>query len=79
MVDRHKKMHREIIATMSKAYNGVLHAFIPYLAQIEKMGIYRAPVAEFSPMSVASRSYQSLWDKVQNSMLSADKSKSALK
>lgn len=70
MVDRHKKMHREIIATVSKAYNGVLQSFIPYLAQIEKMGIYRSPVAVFSPESVASRSYQNLWDKVQNSILS---------
>ncbi len=69
MVDRHKKMHRETIATVSKAYNGVLQSFIPYLAQIEKMGIYRAPVAVFSPASVASRSYQNLWDKVQNTIL----------
>ncbi len=70
MVDRHKKMHREIIATASKTYNGVLQSFIPYLAQIEKMGIYRAPVAVFSPESVASRSYQNLWDKVQRTILS---------
>jgi cellulose biosynthesis protein BcsQ len=70
MVDRHKKMHREIVTTVSKAYNGVLQSFIPYLALIEKMGIYRAPVAEFSPNSVASRSYQNLWDKIQDTILS---------
>jgi cellulose biosynthesis protein BcsQ len=70
MVDRHKKMHREIITTVSKTHNGVLQSFIPYLAQIEKMGIYRAPVAEFSQGSVASRSYQNLWDKVQDTILS---------
>jgi len=65
MVDRRKKMHREIMATVSKAYNGVLPSFIPYLAEIEKMGIHRAPVGEFSPKSVASKSYQTLWDKFQ--------------
>ena len=70
MVDRRKKMHREIIAAVSKAYNGVLQSFIPYLAQIEKMGIYRAPLAVSSPDSVASRSYQNLWNKVQNIILS---------
>ena len=70
MVDRHKKMHRELMTTVSKAFNGVLQSFIPYLAQIEKMGIYRTPVAEFSPESVASRSYQNLWDKIQDSILS---------
>jgi len=69
MVDRRKKMHREIITTVSKAYTGVLQSFIPYLALIEKMGINRAPVAVFSPESVASRSYQNLWDKVQKNVL----------
>jgi len=73
MVDRRKKMHRDIIATVSKAYSGVLQSFIPYLALIEKMGIYRAPVAEFSPASVASRSYQNLWDKIQKNVLSKPK------
>lgn len=68
MVDRHKKMHRELIATVSKAYDGVLQSFIPYLAQIEKMGIYREPVAVFAPGSVASKSYENLWNKVQNSI-----------
>ena len=73
MVDRHKKMHRDIIATVSTAYSGVLQSFIPYLAQIEKMGIYRAPVAEFSPASVASRTYRNLWDKVQKNVLAQGK------
>ena len=71
MVDRHKKMHRDIIATVSITQNGVLQSFIPYLALIEKMGIYRAPVAEFAPGSVASKSYQNLWDKIQENILSA--------
>ena len=73
MVDRRKNMHRDIIAAVSKAYSGVLQSFIPYLALIEKMGIYRAPVAEFSPESVASRSYQNLWDKVQKNVLAQSK------
>jgi len=72
MVDRHKNMHREIITTVSKSYTGVFQSFIPYLAQIEKMGIYRAPVAAFAPDSVASRSYQNLWNKVQKTILSHD-------
>jgi cellulose biosynthesis protein BcsQ len=72
MVDRHKKMHRELMTTVSKAFNGVLQSFIPYLAQIEKMGIYREPVAVSSPGSVASRSYQNLWRKVQKNIISSD-------
>jgi cellulose biosynthesis protein BcsQ len=65
MVDRHKKMHRELMLSVSKDFRGVLQSFVPYLAQIEKMGIYRAPVTAFAPGSIASQSYQNLWNKVQ--------------
>ena len=65
MVDRHKRMHHDLMATVSKEFEGVLHGCIPYLAQIEKMGIYREPVAAFAPSSAAAKSYQNLWDEVQ--------------
>jgi chromosome partitioning protein len=70
MVDRHKKMHKELMAAVAGEFNGVLQSFIPYLAQIEKMGIHREPVAVFAPRSVASKSYQNLWNKVQETILS---------
>jgi cellulose biosynthesis protein BcsQ len=69
MVDRHKKMHKELMAAVAGEFNSVLQSFIPYLAQIEKMGIHREPVAVFSPGSVASKSYQDLWNKVQKNIL----------
>jgi cellulose biosynthesis protein BcsQ len=70
MVDRHKKMHNEYIMRATKSFNGVLDAFIPYLAQIEKMGIHRAPVPVFSPKSAASEAYRNLWEKVQKIIIS---------
>jgi chromosome partitioning protein len=70
MVDRRKKMHLELMTKVVREFNGVLKSLIPYLAQIEKMGIYRAPVAVYSPGSLASKSYQNLWDKVQKTILS---------
>ena len=57
------------MVTASKGFKGVLRSFVPYLAQIEKMGIYRAPVAVYSPRSLAAESYQNLWDKVQKNIL----------
>jgi len=69
MVDRHKKMHQEFMVTVSKEFNGVLKSPIPYLAQIEKMGIHREPVAVFAPGSTASKSYEKLWQKVQETIL----------
>ncbi len=73
MVDRHKKMHRELMATVYREFKGVLKNPIPFLSQIEKMGIYREPVAAFSPGSVASESYQKLWDNIQETILNSDK------
>ena len=70
MVDRHKKMHRELMLSVSRRFNGVLKSFVPYLAQVEKMGIHREPVPVSAPKSMASKSYQNLWDKVQQNILS---------
>jgi cellulose biosynthesis protein BcsQ len=75
MVDLHKKMHRELMAEVSRKFNGVLESPIPFLAQIEKMGIYREPVAAYSPDSPAAQSYQHLWRDIQETMLNSDNRK----
>ena len=72
MVDRHKKMHRELMATAPETLKNVLESPIPYLAQVEKMGLHREPVVRSSPGSAASKAYQRLWDKVQEIVRSAD-------
>ena len=72
MVDRHKKMHKELMVAVAEEFSGVLQSFIPYLAQIEKMGIHREPVAVFAPRSVASKSYQNLWRQVEETILSPE-------
>ena len=73
MVDRHKKLHRELMNSVSKDFKGVLQSFVPHLAQIENMGIYRAPVPVYSPGSLATQSYQNLWDQVQKQILYPDR------
>ena len=65
MVDRRKRMHKELMAMMLKEFNGVLRSLIPYLSQIERMGSEREPVAVSAPGSVASKAYQNLWTKFQ--------------
>jgi len=74
MVDRHKRMHKELMAAMAGEFNGILQGPIPYSAQIEKMGIHREPVAVFAPRAVALKAYQNLWFKVQETMLSPGRS-----
>ncbi|MGD2269158.1 MAG: AAA family ATPase [Desulfobacterales bacterium] len=73
MVDRHKKMHQEFMVTVAKEFNGVLKSPIPYLAQIERMGIQREPVAVFAPGSTATKSYQNLWRNIRDTILNSGK------
>lgn len=71
MVDRRKKLHKELAQKMLNEFNRVLHSSIPYLSQIEQMGIHREPVLAFSPRSVAAKSYRDLWAEIQECVLSS--------
>ena len=65
MVERRKLMHKQTVDKMTKKLNHFLKTQIPYRADIEKMGIYRQPVLEFKPNSLASESYVKLWEEVK--------------
>ncbi|MBN1219031.1 MAG: ParA family protein [Anaerolineae bacterium] len=65
MVDRRKKLHRELMAMISEDLEGMLKSSIPYSAVIEQMGLAREPVAAFAPNSVAAKAYQSLWAEIK--------------
>ncbi|PIE58404.1 MAG: cobyrinic acid a,c-diamide synthase [Desulfobulbus propionicus] len=67
MVERRKKMHTEIMAAMADC-PGVLSGSIPYLADVERMGVYRQPVPAALPSSSASAAYEALWKDVQKQM-----------
>lgn len=69
MVDARKKLHRQIMTSLSARFAGILQSPIPYLSQIEQMGIYREPVPVFAPRSRATRAYQALWAEIQEGLL----------
>jgi len=60
MVERRKKMHCDMMELFS-GRKRVLRQGIPFLADVEKMGLFRKPVPEITPNSPASRSYRNLW------------------
>jgi cellulose biosynthesis protein BcsQ len=60
MVQKQKTMHLDMRKVFA-AKKRVLKQYIPFLADVEKMGIYRKPVLEFAPNSPASRAYQLMW------------------
>jgi len=64
MVDRRKKMHKEILESFAADEKQHLPSYIPYSSVVEKMGIERCPVVDFSPRSVPAQSYRALWDSI---------------
>lgn len=69
MVDRRKRLHRELSASVVAEFGGLLHSVIPYSSHVEQMGLYREPLPAFAPRSPATRAYQGLWTEVQQVVL----------
>ena len=66
MVQRSKKMHRTIVETTLEHDNAFLKSTIPYISEIEKMGLTREPVPFTTPNSPAAHAYQRLWHEIQD-------------
>ena len=62
MVEVRKRLHKKIMAAEDRRQ--FLSARIPYLADIEKMGEYRTPVAYSNPNSPAAQAYRQLWQEI---------------
>jgi cellulose biosynthesis protein BcsQ len=68
MVEPRKKMHRETIREMLAAGVKPFNAYIPYCADVEKMGFYRAPLSHYRPTSTGSRAFSKLWSELSTRM-----------
>jgi chromosome partitioning protein len=66
MVDRRKKLHREIIGKLSAERAEVAATAIPALSLIESMSVERAPVVVFAPGSSAAKAYRALWAELRS-------------
>jgi chromosome partitioning protein len=64
MVDRRKRLHREIIEHLPAERADIAAAVVPALSLIEQMAVHRAPLSVFAPRSRASRCYQQLWQEI---------------
>jgi chromosome partitioning protein len=65
MVDRRKRLHREVMEQLTSDGKVVLDVAIPSSAVIERMGAERDVVASFAPRSAAAIAYQELWREVR--------------
>jgi chromosome partitioning protein len=66
MVDRRKKLHREITDNLSSERSRIAATAIPALSMIERMSVERSPVTVFAPRSSAARAYRSLWRELRS-------------
>jgi len=64
MVDRRKRLHRELVDSLRGEWPDMLATMIPAASVIERMGPERAPVATFAPTSPAARAFAELWAEV---------------
>jgi cellulose biosynthesis protein BcsQ len=65
MVDPAMEMHRQVLERLPPGRDGFLESQIPYAADVERMGIERAPVLEYAPDSPAAQAYRELWNEVR--------------
>jgi cellulose biosynthesis protein BcsQ len=67
MVDHRKNLHHEI---MQQFYRDkvFLKSYIPYLSDIEKMGVHHLPLFEFANSSYAAQCYRDLWHEIKKNL-----------
>lgn len=68
MVDLRKNLHNEIMENLYKDKH-FFQSYIPYLSDVEKMGIYQAPVEVFARSSYAAQCYRDLWAEIKEGVL----------
>ena len=64
MVDRRKKLHRELQEQLPADWPELLETAIPYASEVEKMGVERRPLQTFAPRSAPAQAYRELWREV---------------
>jgi len=68
MVDRRKKLHRELTESLPRTLPAVAETPIPSASVVELMGVRRAPVVATLPRSPAAQAYVALWERVRESL-----------
>lgn len=70
MVDRRKKMHRDLVESLTRGHTGILASWVPSASDVERMGEHRAPLPAFAPRSPSTFAYAALWGELRARMMS---------
>ena len=58
-------MHQQFLMDPKLKKKRRMRTVIPYLSDIEKMGIYRQPLTYYQPTSNGAESFRSLWNEIK--------------
>jgi len=64
MFDARKNMHNDIVDEYTKKKK-ILKTTIPYSSDVERMGLYEAPLVSYSTYSKAALAYHELWTELK--------------
>jgi len=64
MVDKRKRLHKDLIVEFAAENPELLRSYIPYLSQIEQMGVHRASVGAYAGAGVGGRAFEALWQAI---------------
>ena len=65
MVEIRKSIHQNMVKDFALKMPNLCTSAIPFMADVEKMGIYKRPLADFIPNSKATKSYKELWKEIK--------------
>ena len=68
MVDHRKNLHHEVMQDFYKD-KIFLKNYIPYLSDVEKMGIQEAPLETYARSSYAAQCYRDLWKEIRKTCI----------
>jgi len=68
MVDRRRRLHRELAESLPEVLPGVARAVIPVASAVELMGISRVPLVVNHPRSPAALAYAALWSEIADGL-----------
>jgi chromosome partitioning protein len=68
MVDRRRRLHRELVDSLGSQWPELLSTSIPAAAVIERMGTERSPLGLYAGSTPAARAYRRLWGEVATSV-----------
>jgi chromosome partitioning protein len=67
MAEPRKRMHKDMMARMGGDHR-FLKTVIPYLSDVERMGLDREPVVRSRPKSLAAQRYRDLWQEIETAI-----------